>query len=63
MAAELAALRAQVAQLLADGAAQRERDENAAQSHEDARSATLAALERIEQGQRRRGWWRRLFGR
>jgi hypothetical protein len=62
MAAELAALRAQVAQLLADGTAQRGRDEKATQSHEDARSATLAALERIEQGQRRRGWWERLFG-
>jgi hypothetical protein len=63
MAAELAELRAQVAQLLADGAAQRERDEKATQSREDAAQATLAALGRIEQGQRRKGWLERLFGR
>jgi hypothetical protein len=63
MAAELAELRAQVAQLLADGAAQRERDEKAAQSAQDDRSATLAALERIEQEQRRKGWLARILGR
>jgi hypothetical protein len=63
MAAELAELRAQVAQLLADGAAQRERDEKAAQRGQDGRERVEAALDRIEQGQRRKGLWARILGR
>ena len=62
MAAELAELRAQVAQLLADNERRRERDEKAAQSLQDGRRDVLAALERIEQGQRRKGLWARIFG-
>ena len=63
MAAELAELRAQVAQLLADNERRRERDEKAAQSLQDGQEGVLAALDRIERGQRRKGLWARLFGR
>ena len=61
--ATLAELRAQVAQLVEDNRRLRERDEKAAQSRQDATRDTLAALERIEQGQRRKGWWARILGR
>lgn len=62
-AARLAELQAQVAQLLDDMARLRERDEKATQSRENALLRHDAALERIEQAVRRRGFWARIFGR
>lgn len=62
MAAELAELRAQVAQLLEDNRRQRERDERAAERAQDGLVRHDAALERIERAVRRKSWWERFFG-
>lgn len=62
MAAELAELRTQVAQLLEDNQRQRDRDEKAAESAQDRARRAEDALERIEQAVRRVPWWRRIFG-
>lgn len=63
MAAELAELREKVGRLLEDIERRRERDEKAAERSQDAQQGVLAALERIERGQRRKGLWARIFGR
>jgi hypothetical protein len=58
----LEALHADLDAMRAELAAVREGGEKAAQSAQDGQEGVLAALERIEQGQRRKGWWRRIFG-